>query len=91
MGEEAVLQSKILKDLKKEGIWHFKVISANRKGVPDIVGFTKTKFFAIEVKARNGRLSPLQKIELDLIAANGGFVCVAYNFQDYLKFKSFLS
>lgn len=80
---ESKLQAKIIKWLKAEGHWVFKVIQANRSGIPDIVGCTTTGFFfAIEVKFGNNKASELQKYNLREIQARGGIAVLAYSLDD---------
>lgn len=86
--KEQVLQSRILRDLELSCIWHFKTIRCNRRGIPDIVGILPNgKFFAIEVKAENGKATELQKIELNSITLNKGLCAICYSFENYLDFK----
>lgn len=86
--KEQKLQEKILKDLKSSDIWHFKTIRSNRNGIPDIVGMCKNgRFFAIEVKSKNGKLTELQKFELNTIRENNGICAICYSFDDYLIVK----
>jgi VRR-NUC domain len=53
-------------------------------GIPDLVGCREGRMFAVEVKApgKEGRLTPLQRLTLDAIAASGGLTCVATCVQD---------
>jgi hypothetical protein len=53
-------------------------------GVPDLVGCREGRLFAIEVKApgNEGRVTALQRLTLDAIAASGGLTCVATCVQD---------
>lgn len=77
---EQKLQSKILKWLKDNGFYVFKVVSANRAGIPDIVGCTpQGKFFAIEVKFGANKASPLQVYNIDEINRRGGIAFLAYD------------
>lgn len=88
IAREQVLQSRILRDLESSCIWHFKTIRCNRRGIPDIVGILPNgKFFAIEVKAENGKATELQKIELEAITLNRGLCAICHTFENYLEFK----
>lgn len=63
MGPEKLFETKVckfLKDLKKT--WFFKVHGSmfQRSGVPDIVGIINGTFFALELKAENGKPTALQ-------------------------------
>jgi len=96
MNEQAI-QSKILSHLKRTGIYSAKIIKANNAGTPDIlacmpikitkamVGKTIGAFFAIEVKAVNGKESPLQEYHKGLITQCGGKAIVARSVDDVLK------
>lgn len=81
MSEQKV-QKKILDWLDKEGFYTVKVISANKAGIPDIVGCTpKGRFFAIEVKYGSNKTSKLQDWNLKRIREAGGIACVAYDLE----------
>lgn len=57
---EEKLVKPFLKDLRK--CWYFKVMGSmfQRSGIPDIVGVINGRFFALELKAENGKPSALQ-------------------------------
>lgn len=76
--KEQDYQSKILKYLNSVGAYTIKVVSAGKKGVPDIVACYRGTFIGIEVKTPTTRnnLSELQKINLSSISdAYGIAVC----------------
>lgn len=57
----------------------------DERGLPDIVGCYRARFFGIEVKRQeNGPygVTPLQRYKLDKIEEAGGYVCVASRKQD---------
>jgi hypothetical protein len=57
-----------------------KVLVANKSGVPDIIGCTPCgRFFAIEVKVGNNKLSKLQEYKLKSIEACGGLAIAAWS------------
>lgn len=78
MTPETKLKNQCLRYLKSLGkdCWFFKVAGGpgQKAGVPDIVGCYQGKFFAIENKSINGKTSPKQDREIDLIAKAGGRV-----------------
>lgn len=78
MTPETKLKNQCLRYLKSLGkdCWFFKVVGGpgQKAGVPDIVGCYQGKFFAIENKSINGKASPKQDREIDLIAKAGGRV-----------------
>ena len=79
---ESKLQTKIIKWLKQNGYWAFKVMVANRNGIPDIVGCTpKGAFFAIEVKYGDNKASELQKYNLNEVRTRQGIAILAYDLQ----------
>lgn len=75
MPTEQRLQKKIIDLLNTHGYSVFKVISANRRGISDIIACSpQGRFVAIEVK-RPGKLSTvsaLQRIYLDEVNDHGG-------------------
>jgi Holliday junction resolvase len=89
MPREQYIQSRILKELKKRGIWAVKVINASRSGTPDILACHQGKFLAIEVKRPDGgRVSVLQQIQIDRINACQGIALVATCWDDVEKVLS---
>jgi len=79
--KEAHVQSWVQKYLKEAfgpSIYIFKVPQGqytSRKGIPDLVCGIRGLFFAIEVKTQHGKLTPLQKHEIELINNSG---CMAF-------------
>ena len=79
---EQKLQTKILKWLDSEGHYVFKVVVANRSGIPDIIGCTYWgRFFAIEVKYGKNKASKLQDWNISEIKSRGGIALVAWDLQ----------
>ena len=77
------LQAKILRYLNRQPkTWVIKIIKANQRGCPDILCCRDGQFVAIEVKEA-GVVSPIQWIQLDLIAKAGGRKYVAYDFAEF--------
>lgn len=81
-GPEQRIQGRILKGLKKHGIWATKVITANRNGVPDILACHEGCFVAIEVKTPKGRVSKVQEFQIEQIRRAGGIALVATCWKD---------
>ena len=80
---ESQLQKKILRYLSQlEGCECFKVISANKAGVADIVCCHKGKFVAIEVKVGCNKPTALQERFLERIREAGRIAMVAYSVED---------
>lgn len=67
-----------LKTLPNE--WHFKHWGGGyaKAGIPDLIGCINGKFVAIEVKASDGKLSPLQVRTLNKITCAGGYAVAVY-------------
>lgn len=69
-------------------IFHWKVWQGlgSTAGVPDIVGITKDgRFLGIEVKTKNGRLSPHQEQFIKRINDAGGVAFVARSVEDVIE------
>lgn len=45
-------------------------------GSADLIGVCAGRFVAVEIKAHNGRVSPVQTAWMDLVRRNGGFATV---------------
>ena len=69
---ESKIQKSIIDWLTAKGCYVFKVMTANRAGVSDIIACYKGLFVALEVKTATGRASPLQLEHLRQIKAAGG-------------------
>ena len=70
---EKSFQSRVLRDLGRiEGLYVFKKEAAAIRGLPDIIGCFRGRFFAWELKREGGRVSALQTYNLDLINQAGG-------------------
>jgi len=72
---ESSFQSKIIKKLEKEGWYVLKLIQTNKNGIPDLLCLhseKKPKF--IEVKAKRGKLSKLQKFRHEEIYKKTGII-----------------
>ena len=81
--KESKIQRNILAWLHDNGFWAFKVVTANVRGIPDIVGCTpQGLFFAIEVKAGNNVLSVLQAYKLKEIQGKNGIAFSAYSVEE---------
>ena len=73
--------------LKAFGIFHYKNWQGlgSQKGVSDIIGIHKRKFFAIEVKTEKGKLNLHQEVFLGLVNKNGGIAIVARSVDDVFE------
>lgn len=91
MGEEKAFEDKIKRFLKARGVYFVKFF-ANRMtktGVPDILACVRGRWVAIEVKAANGRASPLQLWNREEIRRAGGIAIVLYPHQ-FDEFKELI-
>ncbi len=77
--KEKQIENKIKKWLEGNGYWWMKVHGDmfQKSGVPDILACVNGKFVGIEVKRPGGRLSELQKYNIERIQAAGGVAFVA--------------
>lgn len=57
---ESVVQTKIIKRLESAGWYVIKLIKTNKNGIPDLLAVKAGRTVFIEVKAIDGRVSPLQ-------------------------------
>ena len=69
---ESKIQSRIIKELEKNGCYVIKIIAANRAGNPDIIACYRGRFLAIEVKQPGESPTDLQKSKLEAIKNAGG-------------------
>lgn len=68
---ESQIQSKIIKQLEKEGYYVIKLISTNKAGISDLIALKDGKAIFIEVKTENGILSELQKLRRSELKKQG--------------------
>lgn len=91
---EKSLQAKIIKDLESRDIFNFKVITANKRGVPDIVCCINGRFVALEIKRltglknsiryRHSQVAEIQKVKNAEISKSGGLAFFVDSFESYL-------
>lgn len=84
---EGILTRQIRGILNAIGYVHYKAWQGlgSEKGVSDIIGLTRQgRFFAIEVKAPKGKLSPAQDEFLFRVNASGGIGIVARSVEDVI-------
>jgi hypothetical protein len=87
---EAELTKQIRQYLNARNIWHYKAWQGlmSKKGISDIIGCYKGRFFAIEIKREGGKITEHQQAFINQVRAAGGIAFVAYSIQDveeYLK------
>jgi hypothetical protein len=75
---ERAVKDKVVAQLKTLGAYYFYPVTGGygASGVPDIVCCYKGRFIGIECKANGNKLTALQQMNLDKIAAQGGIALV---------------
>lgn len=72
MKSEQKVQTQRIKQLEAQGYYVIKLIQTNKNGIPDIVAIAPGQDVLFsEVKAKNGRLKPLQKYRLEELEKHG--------------------
>ena len=92
MASEKTFENKIKKFLKTKGCWSLKYwggAAYTKAGIPDILCCCNGYFLGIEVKAANGKASPLQLHHLKKIDEAGGYGILLYPDQ-YTLFQNFI-
>ena len=85
---EAEITRAIRQCLNGLGCWHWKHWSGpmtHPKGISDIIGIWETRFLAIEIKTKKGRVSEHQEKFLEHVRRNGGIAFVARSIDDVIK------
>jgi hypothetical protein len=70
--KESQIQSKKIKELEAKGYYVIKLIKTNKNGIPDLIAIppnSDVEFF--EVKAPNGKISPLQEFRIKELTEHG--------------------
>lgn len=80
MAGEKNYERRIKAFLKENGVYYFKMLgcAATRPGVPDLICCINGRFVAIEVKSETGRLTDLQKANIELIQQSGGIALATW-------------
>lgn len=80
---EKSIRDAIVKYLKRRGCWVVVTTGVGRAGIPDLLVCYDGAFFAFEVKKPvGGKLSRLQKIEIERIQKAGGEAHVVTSVED---------
>lgn len=85
MASEQDIQRKILSHLDSIDAYAVKIITANKRGVADILACHKGQFYAIEVKTPKGVVSPLQQWHQDKARQAGAIAFIARSVDDVKK------
>jgi hypothetical protein len=70
--KESQIQSKKIKELESKGYYVIKLIKTNKNGIPDLIAIppnSDVEFY--EVKAQNGKTSPLQDFRIKELKEHG--------------------
>lgn len=92
MAAEKNFENKIKKFLEEKNCWFLKYwggAAYTKSGIPDLLVCCNGYFLGIEVKAPNGKPSPLQIHNLKKIDEAGGFAILLYP-KDFELFKNFV-
>ena len=91
MAGEKNFENKVKKFLEENGCYYIKHFSNafTKSGIPDILASVNGYFVGIEVKASNGKPSPLQIYNLQKIDESGGYAVLLYP-DDFETFKTFI-
>lgn len=91
MAAEKDFENRIKRYLSSKGIWYVKYFANGftKKGIPDLLCCVNGRFVAVEVKAENGRATPLQLKCIERIKESGGVALVLYP-SDFEEFKELI-
>lgn len=93
MAAEKNFENKVKKFLDEEGCWFLKYwggAAYTKSGIPDLLVCCNGHFLGVEVKAPNGKPSPLQIHNLKKIDDAGGLGILLYP-KDFDQFKEMVS
>lgn len=92
MASEKLFENKIKSFLAENGVWFIKYWAGSKftkDGIPDILCCINGFFVGVEVKAPNGKPSPLQMYNIRKIRKAGGVAFVLYP-SGFDTFKQFI-
>jgi hypothetical protein len=76
---EQQIQSRLIKDLESKGYYVIKLVKTNKNGIPDLIAIPKNSDVEfIEVKRKNGKVSPLQEYRIKELIKHGVKAIVYY-------------
>jgi hypothetical protein len=76
---EQQIQSRLIKDLEAKGYYVIKLVKTNKNGIPDLIAIPKNSDAEfIEVKRKNGKVSPLQEYRIKELIKHGVKAIVYY-------------
>lgn len=89
MAAESKLQTRIRKDLEKDGWYVVKISICNKPGYPDLQAMkSRRRLMYIEVKAPGKKAEPLQEYVHDILRKIGFSVFVIDSWDKYLFLKA---
>jgi Holliday junction resolvase len=86
---ESAIQRAVIVALEVRGAYVVRVVTAGRAGTPDLLACYRGRFYALEVKSAAGRVTALQRHELDRAALAGGTATVVRSVADALAALGF--
>lgn len=88
MTQETQIKHQIKDYLDLKHVFHFPVLQGlgAAKGIPDRIAVKDGRFYAIEVKAKNGRMSPYQEAFCSGLTYAGGIYIEARSVEDVMKY-----
>lgn len=92
MGSEKNFENKVKKFLEEQGCWFLKYwggAAYTKAGIPDLLVCCNGYFLGVELKAPNGKPSPLQIYNLKKIDESGGYGILLYP-KDFEMFKGLI-
>ena len=92
MAAEKNFENKVKKFLEEEGCWFLKYwggAAYTKAGIPDLLVCCNGYFLGVELKAPNGKASPLQIHNLKKIDESGGYGILLYP-KDFEMFKGLI-
>lgn len=76
---EQQIQTKLIKELEAKGYYVIKLVKTNKNGIPDLIAIPKNSDVEfIEVKRKNGKVSPLQEYRIKELIKHGVKAIVYY-------------
>jgi Holliday junction resolvase len=86
--KESTLQSLCVKYLRGHGYKVIRLINASERGIPDILVIGINDLFFVEFKTKKGRLSKLQKYQIDDLKRRGVRTYVIRSLNDLINILS---
>jgi len=68
---ESAYQKRVIAKYEKAGYYVIKLAKTNKNGIPDLLCMKPNDVIFVEVKAANGKVSPLQKYRMEELSKLG--------------------